>query len=125
MLLYTHGLTPPEDTSQSSLSCSKVTAKLKEVVAGEPIAGLMTAMDLFFHRVREPFIYTVFTLWPTATLYILGVLLHRMDVLRIRSHLLTMKVSHNIDIKALLSTGRRMLSLYHDVDNYTGGKVRK
>ncbi|GBE58509.1 ribosome binding protein [Babesia ovata] len=117
-LLYTHGFTPPEGTLQSSLTCSKFIAKLGDVVAGKPIASLMTCMDNFLYRVREPFIYTVFTLWLTAALYILIVLLYRMDVLRIRSHLLTTRASHIIDVKALLTPRRKMLSLYKDVDYF-------
>ncbi|GBE60011.1 ribosome binding protein [Babesia ovata] len=117
-LLYTHGFTPPDGTLQSSLTCSKVIAKLREVVAGEAIASLMTAMDTFLYGIREPFIYTLFTLWLTATVYILHSLLYRMDVLRIRSHLLTTRASHLIDVKALLAGSRRMLSLYKDVDYF-------
>ncbi|GBE58551.1 Extracellular matrix-binding ebh [Babesia ovata] len=113
-LLYRHGFTPPDRVTQSSLTCSEVIAKLREVVAGKPIADLMTAMDTFLYGIRRPFFYTVFTLWLIATLYILIVLLYRMDVLHIRSHLLTTKASHLIDVKALLAGSRRMLSLYKD-----------
>ncbi|GBE60947.1 ribosome binding protein [Babesia ovata] len=117
-LLYTHGFTPPEGTSQPSFTCSKVIDKLKEVVAGEPIASLMTAMDEFLHRVREPFIYTQLTLWSVAMIFLAHTMLYRMDVLRIRSHLLRSKASHLIDVKALLTKGRKMLSLYRDVDYF-------
>ncbi|GBE62629.1 ribosome binding protein [Babesia ovata] len=61
-LLYTHGFTPPDGTLQSSLTCSKVIVKLEEVVAGEPIAELMTAMDTFLYRVREPFLCAIIAL---------------------------------------------------------------
>ncbi|GBE62602.1 ribosome binding protein [Babesia ovata] len=117
-LLYSHGFTPPDGTLQSSLTCSKVIAKLEAVVSGKPIARLMTAMDTFLYRIRAPFLYTVFTLWLIATLYILHSLLYRMDVMRIRSHLLTTRASHLIDVKALLAGSRRMLSLYKDVDYF-------
>ncbi|GBE61947.1 ribosome binding protein [Babesia ovata] len=117
-LLYKHGITPPDGTLQSSLSCSKLVAKLEEVVAGQPIADLMTAMDNFLYGIRAPFLYTITALWSIATLYIAHSFLYRMDVLRIRSHLLTTRASHLIDVKALLSTSRRMLSLYKDVDYF-------
>ncbi|GBE61912.1 ribosome binding protein [Babesia ovata] len=117
-LLYSHGFTPPEGTLQLRISCSKVIAKLEEVANGQPIASLMTAMDEFLHRIRAPFLYTVLALWLTATLYIAHSLLYRMDVLRIRSHLLTTRASHLIDVKALLAGSRRMLSLYKDVDYF-------
>ncbi|GBE61977.1 Ribosome-binding protein 1, putative [Babesia ovata] len=65
-----------------------------------------------------PFLFTLVALWLIATLYILVILFYRLDVLRIRSHLLTTKASHNIDVKALLAGSRRMLSLYKDVDYF-------
>ncbi|GBE61972.1 Ribosome-binding protein 1 [Babesia ovata] len=114
-LLYTHGFTPPDGTLQPSLTCSQFIAKLWEVVAGQPIADLMTAMEAFLYRIRAPFIYTIITLWLTTTLYILHSLLYRMDILCIRSHLFTTRASHLIDVKALLAGSRRMLSLYKDV----------
>ncbi|GBE61984.1 ribosome binding protein [Babesia ovata] len=117
-LLYSHGITPPDGTVQSSLTCSAAVTKLGDVVAGKPIASLMTAMDTFLYGIRAPFLYTITALWLIATLYILHSLLYRMDVLRIRSHLLTTRASHLIDVKALLSTSRRMLSLYKDVDYF-------
>ncbi|GBE61951.1 Ribosome-binding protein 1 [Babesia ovata] len=117
-LLYSHGLTPPEGTLQSSLTCSGLIYKLEQVVAGKPIASLITAMDTFLYCIRAPFLYTALTLWLTATLYILHSLLYRMDVLRIRSHLLTFRISHLIDVKALLAGSRKMLSLYKDVDYF-------
>ncbi|GBE58836.1 Chitin bind 4 domain containing protein, putative [Babesia ovata] len=118
LLLYMHGITPPEGGSQQSLTCSKVIDKLKEVISGEPIASLMTAMDNFLYGIRLPFLYTVFTLWVIATLYITHTTLYRLDVLRIRSHLLTTTASHLIDVKALLSHKRKVLSLYDDVDYF-------
>ncbi|GBE61981.1 Ribosome-binding protein 1 [Babesia ovata] len=117
-LLYSHGITPPDGTVQSSLTCSAAVTKLGDVVAGKPIASLMTAMDEFLYRIRAPFLYTITALWLIATLYILHSLLYRMDVLRIRSHLLTTRASHLIDVKALLAGSRRMLSLYKDVDYF-------
>ncbi|GBE61974.1 Ribosome-binding protein 1 [Babesia ovata] len=117
-LLYTHGITPPDGALQPSITCSKVIAKLEQVVAGKPIASLITAMDTFLYNIRTPFLYTVFSLWLTATLYIAHSLLYRMDVLRIRSHLLTTRASHLIDVKALLAGSRRMLSLYKDIDYF-------
>ncbi|GBE60230.1 Ribosome-binding protein 1 [Babesia ovata] len=117
-LLYSHGFTPPGGMLQPSLTCSKVITKLEEVVAGKPIADLITAMDTFLYGIRTPFVYTIVTLWLIATLYIAHSLLYRMDVLRIRSHLLTTRASHLIDVKALLAGSRRMLSLYKDVDYF-------
>ncbi|GBE59575.1 ribosome binding protein [Babesia ovata] len=117
-LLYTHGFTPPDGSPQPSLTCSKVIDKLEQVVAGEPIANLMTAMDAFLYRVRGPFIYTQLTLLSVAMVFLAHTMLYRLDVLRIRSHLLTTRASHLIDVKALLTHGRKMLSLYRNVDYF-------
>ncbi|CDR94859.1 Chitin_bind_4 domain containing protein [Babesia bigemina] len=117
-LLYLHGFTPPEVGSQVSLKCSDVIAKLKEIVNGKPIASLMTAMDNFLYTVREPFIFTLVALWSLAFLLFTNTMLYRLDVLRIRSHLIRTKASHRIDVKALLTKGRKMLSLYKDVDYF-------
>ncbi|GBE62806.1 hypothetical protein, conserved [Babesia ovata] len=72
----------------------------------------------YLYRIRAPFLYTITALWSIATLYIAHTMLYRMDVLRIRSHLLTTRASHLIDVKALLAGSRRMLSLYKDVDYF-------
>ncbi|CDR96658.1 hypothetical protein BBBOND_0305610 [Babesia bigemina] len=117
-LLYLHGFTPPEGTSQVSLKCSDVITKLKEIVNGGPIASLMTCMDYFLYGIREPFIFSLVALWSTAFLIFANTMLYRLDILHIRSHLIRSKASHRIDVKALLTKGRKMLSLYKDVDYF-------
>ncbi|GBE62457.1 Ribosome-binding protein 1 [Babesia ovata] len=117
-LLYTHGFTPPEVTSRASVTCLRVIAKLKEVALGGPLANLMTCMDDFLYRIRFHFFYTVIAFWSAAFLLLTHTMLYRLDVLRIRSHLLTTTASHLIDVKALLSHKRKVLSLYDDVDYF-------
>ncbi|GBE59379.1 ribosome binding protein [Babesia ovata] len=109
-LLYSHGFTPPEGIAQSSLTCSKVVANLREVVAGQPIASLMTAMDTFLYGIRLPFLYTLFTLWSIATLYIAHATLYRLDVLCILyTAVLSMSTAvdlasvHNLVVSKVLS----------------------
>ncbi|CDR96054.1 hypothetical protein BBBOND_0211960 [Babesia bigemina] len=111
-LLYTHGFTPPEVGSQVSLKCSDVITKLKDIVNGRPIASLMTAMDEFLYGIREPFIFTLVAMWSLAFLIFANAMLYRLDILHIRSHLIRSKASHRIDVKALLTKGRKMMSLY-------------
>ncbi|GBE59317.1 ribosome binding protein [Babesia ovata] len=113
LLLYSHGFTPPDGTLQSSLNCSKIIAKLKELVAGKPIATLMTCMDNFLYKIRKPFLYTLFTVWSIAMLFFAHTMLYRLDVL----------ASHLIDVKALLAGSRRMLSLYRDIDYFDDDAV--
>ncbi|CDR97148.1 hypothetical protein BBBOND_0310510 [Babesia bigemina] len=117
-LLYLHGFTPPEVGSQQQLKCSDVIEKLQEIVNGGPIASLMTAMDNFLYGIREPFIFTLVALWSLALLICANTMLYRLDVLHIRSHLIRSKASHRMDVKALLTKGRKMLSLYKDVDYF-------
>ncbi|CDR97162.1 hypothetical protein BBBOND_0310650 [Babesia bigemina] len=117
-LLYLHGITPPEVGSQVSLTCSDVICELKDVITGKPIADLMTCMDNFLYGIREPFIFTVVAMWSLAFLVFANTMLYRLDVLHIRSHLIRTKASHHIDVKALLTKGRKMLSLYKDVDYF-------
>ncbi|GBE60189.1 ribosome binding protein, putative [Babesia ovata] len=117
-ILYFHGFAAPDDPLTSQVACSDVIAKLDAVIEGTPITTVLTRVDDFLYRVRKPFITLVFTLWSLAITLLANTVLYRMDVLHIRSHLLTTRASHLIDVKALLSTSRRMLSLYKDVDYF-------
>ncbi|GBE59177.1 Ribosome-binding protein 1, putative [Babesia ovata] len=80
-LLYSHGFTPPDGILQLSLTCSEVIDKLWEVVNGEPIADLMTAMDNLLYGIRLPFLYTVFTLWSVAVFLLAHTMLYLREVL--------------------------------------------
>ncbi|GBE62891.1 hypothetical protein, conserved [Babesia ovata] len=118
--LYSHGLTfgdAPALISQNK-NCSTLAKQLSQVLHSDHFTELFDQCDQFLYRIRAPFLYTIIALWLTATLYILHSLLYRMDVLRIRSHLLTTRASHLVDVKALLAGSRRMLSLYKDVDYF-------
>ncbi|CDR71474.1 hypothetical protein, conserved [Babesia bigemina] len=78
----------------------------------------MTAMDNFLYGIREPFIFTLVALWSLAFLIFANTMVYRLDILHIRSHLIRTKASHRLDVKALLTKGRKMLSLYKDVDYF-------
>ncbi|GBE58736.1 Ribosome-binding protein 1 [Babesia ovata] len=112
LLLYRHGFTPPEGTSPSSVKCSELINELEDVVSGQPIANLMVCMDRFLYKIRKPFLYTVFTLWAVAIIFLAHTMLYRLDLLYLRSHLLRSRVSHLIDVTALLTKIRKMRSLY-------------
>ncbi|CDR96672.1 hypothetical protein BBBOND_0305760 [Babesia bigemina] len=117
-LLYLHGFTPPEVGSQPTLTCQQVIGRLQEIVNGGPISSLMTAMDNLLYGIREPFILILVALWSLAFFQFMNPMLYRLDVLYIRSHLICSRASHLIDVKALLTDGRKMLSLYKDVDYF-------
>ncbi|CDR96814.1 hypothetical protein BBBOND_0307180 [Babesia bigemina] len=116
-ILYTHGFTPPEGTSQSSPKFSTVVTKLEAVLSGDAVANLMTCMDAFLYRVRMPFIFLCFALWSVAMLLFAHTILYRVDIWYIRSHIMRYKVSHLIDVKVLLTLSRNMPSLY-DIDYF-------
>ncbi|GBE62898.1 hypothetical protein, conserved [Babesia ovata] len=111
-----HSLAGSTSGHQSKRTCDDFCMALQVAVKQmNPLHRLAhDTIPEFLYRIRAPFLYTALTLWLTATLYILHSLLYRMDVLRIRSHLLTTRASHLIDVKALLAGSRRMLSLYKD-----------
>ncbi|GBE62989.1 hypothetical protein, conserved [Babesia ovata] len=118
--LYQYGLTfkdAPALISQNT-TCFSFSTQLSQVLHSEYFRDLFHKCDEFLWHIRMPFLFTIVTLWLIATLYIAHSLLYRMDVLRIRSHLLTTRASHLIDVKALLAGSRRMLSLYKDVDYF-------
>ncbi|GBE59151.1 Extracellular matrix-binding ebh, putative [Babesia ovata] len=103
--------------------CRNFRTQLSQVLHSDHFTELFKQIDQLLYRIRAPFLFTIITLWLIATIYILHSLLYRMDVLHIRSHLLTTKTSHLIDIKALLAGSRRMLSLYKDVDYFDDDSV--
>ncbi|GBE60224.1 Extracellular matrix-binding ebh [Babesia ovata] len=100
------------------IRCSDLNGQLTKILHSNHFRELFHQNDQLIWHIRMPFLFTLIALWLIATLYILHSLLYRMDVLRIRSHLLTTRASHLIDVKALLAGSRRMLSLYKDVDYF-------
>ncbi|GBE59528.1 Extracellular matrix-binding ebh, putative [Babesia ovata] len=98
--------------------CRHFHTQLQNVLHSNHFTELFRQIDQLLWHIREPFLYTIVSLWSIATVFLAYTMLYRIDVLRIRSHLLTSKASHLIDVKALLTHGREMLSLYHDVDYF-------
>ncbi|GBE58940.1 Extracellular matrix-binding ebh, putative [Babesia ovata] len=117
-LLSCHGVLPTFHAYGFTKYCHHFCTQLQNVLHSRHFTELFHQIDEFLYGIRAPFLFTIVTLWLTATIYILHSLLYRMDVLRIRSHLLTTRASHLIDVKALLAGSRRMLSLYKDVDYF-------
>ncbi|GBE63271.1 Extracellular matrix-binding ebh, putative [Babesia ovata] len=118
--LYQYGLAFRDASALLSqdATCSSFSTQLSNILNSEHFRDLFDRCDEFLFHIRLPFLLTLAALWLTALAYILVSLLYRMDVLRIRSHLLTTRASHLIDVKALLAGSRRMLSLYKEVDYF-------
>ncbi|GBE62847.1 Extracellular matrix-binding ebh, putative [Babesia ovata] len=110
--------TTPSPRSTRRKYCRNFRTQLSQVVHSNHFANLFRQIDELLYCIRMPFLLCLAALWVIATLYISHTVLYRMDVLRIRSHLLTTRASHLIDVKALLAGSRRMLSLYKDVDYF-------
>ncbi|GBE63378.1 Extracellular matrix-binding ebh, putative [Babesia ovata] len=108
----------PTPCSPAARRCGAVTSTTNSPRHPPPFTQLFHQIDQLLYTIRMPFLFCLVTLWLTATLYIAHSLCYRMDVLHIRSHLLTTRASHLIDVKALLAGSRRMLSLYKDVDYF-------
>ncbi|GBE63269.1 Extracellular matrix-binding ebh [Babesia ovata] len=100
------------------IRCSDLNDQLTKALHSDHFTQLFHQIDQLLYTIRLPFLLTLTALWLTALAYILVSLLYRIDVLRLRSHLLTTNASHQLDVKALLSRSRRMLSLYTDVDYF-------
>ncbi|GBE59287.1 Extracellular matrix-binding ebh [Babesia ovata] len=105
------------------MCCSDLNAQLNKTLHSDHFTQLFLQIDELLWHLRMPFLFTIVTLWLTATLYIAHTTLYRLDVLRIRSHLMRTKASHLIEVKVLLTKGRRMLSLYSDVDYFDDAPV--
>ncbi|GBE59208.1 hypothetical protein, conserved [Babesia ovata] len=120
--LYNYGFTFPNPSAlnreDSPNTCAQLSKLLTNVLHSRHFTNLFHHCDQFLWEIRTPFLYTLVAIWLIATLYILVILLYRIDVLHVRSHLLTTRASHLIDVKALLAGSRRMLSLYKDVDYF-------
>ncbi|GBE62992.1 Extracellular matrix-binding ebh [Babesia ovata] len=100
------------------IRCSDLNDQLTKALHSDHFTQLFHQIDQLLYTIRMPFLFAITALWLIATLFIAHSLLYRMDVLRIRSHLLTTRASHLIYVKALLAGSRRMLSLYKDVDYF-------
>ncbi|CDR97012.1 hypothetical protein BBBOND_0309150 [Babesia bigemina] len=115
--LYRHGFTYRNAnllvTDNRAMRCGDLNAQLKRALHSDHFTELFRQIDQLMWHIRMPFFYCFIALWSLVALYILHTSLYRMDVLRIRSHLLTTKASHLIDVKALLIPSRKMLSLYN------------
>ncbi|GBE62957.1 Extracellular matrix-binding ebh [Babesia ovata] len=90
------------------IRCSDLNDQLTKALHSDHFTQLFHQID--HSSTPSVCLFAITALWLIATLYILHSLLYRMDVLRIRSHLLTTRASHLVDVKALLAGSRRMLS---------------
>ncbi|CDR71921.1 hypothetical protein, conserved [Babesia bigemina] len=89
----------------SAKSCSDFCSQLDRVLKSEYFVKLFTECDNFIWTIREPFTYMVLALWSLSLLYLLCVMVGRLDVLHIRSHLRSPS-SHKITAQSLLAAAQ-------------------
>ncbi|CDR94841.1 hypothetical protein BBBOND_0111390 [Babesia bigemina] len=89
----------------SPKSCSDFCSQLDRVLKSEYFKKLFTECDNFIWTIREPFTYMVLALWSLSLFYLICVMVGRLDVLHIRSHL-RIPSSHRITAQSLLAAAQ-------------------
>ncbi|CDR71718.1 hypothetical protein, conserved [Babesia bigemina] len=107
--LYQYGFVFGEASTlndkQSPKKCSDFCSQLKNVLKSKYFEKLFAECDMFLWRIREPFYYLVLTLWLLSLLYLLHIMVVRLDLLHIKSHLHSPS-SHRIAAQSLLAAAR-------------------
>ncbi|ORM39603.1 uncharacterized protein BXIN_1814 [Babesia sp. Xinjiang] len=105
-LLYSYGLHyyyPGElhSDDDKKRTCKQFATQLQAVINNlfEP---LLSAINLFLHSIRQPFLLYLLTFWLVAIMYFTYSLTIPLDLFHIRSHLRP-ALSHQISVLALLS----------------------
>ncbi|CDR71584.1 hypothetical protein, conserved [Babesia bigemina] len=89
----------------SAKKCSDFCSQLDKVLKSEYFKKLFTECDNFIWTIREPFTYLVLALWSLSLFYLICVMVGRLDVLHIRSHL-RIPSSHRITAQSLLAAAQ-------------------
>ncbi|CDR71969.1 hypothetical protein, conserved [Babesia bigemina] len=90
---------------QSPKKCSDFCSQLKNVLTSEYFVKLFEECDNFLWKIREPFSYLVVALWLLSVLYLIHIMVIRLDLLHIKSHLHSPS-SHRIAAQSLLAAAR-------------------
>ncbi|CDR71638.1 hypothetical protein, conserved [Babesia bigemina] len=85
--------------------CSHFYTQLESVVKSTYFTKLFDQCDMILWRIREPFSYLVLALWLLSLLYLLHIMVIRLDLLHIKSHLHSPS-SHRIAAQSLLAAAR-------------------
>ncbi|CDR71774.1 hypothetical protein, conserved [Babesia bigemina] len=89
----------------SPKKCSDFCSQLKNVLNSQYFKKLFEECDNFLWRIREPFSYLVLSLWLLSILYLIHIMVIRLDLLHIKSHLHSPS-SHRIAAQSLLAAAR-------------------
>ncbi|CDR71932.1 hypothetical protein, conserved [Babesia bigemina] len=85
--------------------CHNFYNQLVNVLKSNCFAKLFDKCDEFLWIIRQPFTYLVLALWSLSLLYLICVMVGRLDVLHIRSHLRSPS-SHKITAQSLLAAAQ-------------------
>ncbi|GBE59991.1 hypothetical protein, conserved [Babesia ovata] len=102
---FTFGAPAALNKENASKTCSNFCDQLRNVLHSTYFDKLFKECDNFLWKIREPFSITLLALWSLSLLYLLHILVVRLDVLRIRSHLRSPS-SHRIAAQSLLAAAR-------------------
>ncbi|CDR71776.1 hypothetical protein, conserved [Babesia bigemina] len=85
--------------------CSDFCSQLNKMLTSQYFKDLFTECDNFIWTIRQPFIWLNVALWSLSLFYLICVMVGRLDVLHIKSHLHSPS-SHRIAAQSLLAAGR-------------------
>ncbi|CDR71985.1 hypothetical protein, conserved [Babesia bigemina] len=107
--LYQYGFTfadaPVLYTFNTRKKCHNFVQQLQKVIESSYFSDLFKHCDNFLFTIRQPFIWTTVALWSLSLFYLICVMVGRLDVLHIRSHLRTPS-SHKITAQSLLAAAQ-------------------
>ncbi|CDR71446.1 hypothetical protein, conserved [Babesia bigemina] len=85
--------------------CSNFCTQLRNVLESKYFTDLFDTCDKFIFTIRAPFIWLNVALWLLSLLYLLHIMVIRLDLLHIKSHLHSPS-SHRIAAQSLLAAAR-------------------
>ncbi|CDR71561.1 hypothetical protein, conserved [Babesia bigemina] len=100
------GLNGSGNNEGSKRTCRDFCEALKKMLAeGSVLIELRKQIDQFLWDIREKFSFTVLALWLLSALYLIHIMVIRLDLLHIKSHLHSPS-SHRIAAQSLLAAAR-------------------
>ncbi|CDR71551.1 hypothetical protein, conserved, partial [Babesia bigemina] len=90
---------------EKSKTCAHFGVLLSRVISSDYFKQLFKTCDNFLWKIREPFIWLNVALWLLSLLYLLHIMVIRLDLLHIKSHLHSPS-SHRIAAQSLLAAAR-------------------
>ncbi|CDR71568.1 hypothetical protein, conserved [Babesia bigemina] len=90
---------------ETKKTCFDIQKQLQNVLQSQYFEALFKECDEFIFTIRAPFIWLNVALWLLSLLYLLHIMVIRLDLLHIKSHLHSPS-SHRIAAQSLLAAGR-------------------